>query len=267
MKRSKRIEALDARPVNLDGYINEWPEMGFIAMNSPYDPKPSVKVEDGRIVELDGKTRDEFDFIDQFIADYAINVDRAAASMGGSVPGDRTEDRGHPRIKKGDPGPRRRHHTGQDGGSPEPAQCRRADDGHAENARQKSPGQPGTYHEPEGRPGTDRRRRRRRRTEGFSEEETTMGVARYAPLSSMALLIGSQTGRPGVLTQCSAEEATELELGIRGLTTYAETLSVYGTEKVFIDGDDTPYSKAFLNSAYASRGLKVRFSSGSGPRP
>ena len=81
MKRSKRIEALDARPVNLDGYINEWPEMGFIAMNSPYDPKPSVKVEDGRIVELDGKTRDEFDFIDQFIADYAINVDRAAASM------------------------------------------------------------------------------------------------------------------------------------------------------------------------------------------
>ena len=60
-----------------------------------------------------------------------------------------------------------------------------------------------------------------------------------------ALLIGSQVGRPGVLTQCSAEEATELELGIRGLTTYAETLSVYGTEKVFIDGDDTPYSKAF----------------------
>lgn len=67
-----------------------------------------------------------------------------------------------------------------------------------------------------------------------------------------------------MLTQCSAEEATELELGIRGLTTYAETLSVYGTEKVFIDGDDTPYSKAFLNSAYASRGLKVRFTSGSG---
>ena len=92
MKRSKRIEALDARPVNLDGYINEWPEMGFIAMNSPYDPKPSVKVEDGRIVELDGKTRDEFDFIDQFIADYAINVPGGCVH-GGSVPGDRAEDR------------------------------------------------------------------------------------------------------------------------------------------------------------------------------
>ena len=81
MKRSKRIEALDARPVNLDGYINEWPEMGFIAMKSPYDPTPSVRVEDGKIVELDGKSREDFDFIDQFIADYAINIDRAENSM------------------------------------------------------------------------------------------------------------------------------------------------------------------------------------------
>ena len=55
MKRSKRIEALDKRPVNLDGYINEWPEMGFVAMHSPYDPKPSIKIENGKIVELDGK--------------------------------------------------------------------------------------------------------------------------------------------------------------------------------------------------------------------
>ena len=94
-----------------------------------------------------------------------------------------------------------------------------------------------------------------------------MGVARYAPFSAMALLIGAQAGRPGVLTQCSAEEATELELGIRGLTTYAETLSVYGTEKVFIDGDDTPYSKAFLNSAYASRGLKCASVQEPVPRP
>ena len=50
MKRSKRIEILDKRPVNLDGYINEWPEMGFVAMKSPYDPTPSGKVENGNIV-------------------------------------------------------------------------------------------------------------------------------------------------------------------------------------------------------------------------
>ncbi|WP_446907239.1 propanediol/glycerol family dehydratase large subunit, partial [Klebsiella pneumoniae] len=62
--------------------------------------------------------------------------------------------------------------------------------------------------------------------------------------------------------QCSVEEATELELGMRGLTSYAETVSVYGTEAVFTDGDDTPWSKAFLASAYASRGLKMRYTSG-----
>ena len=46
---------------------------------------------------------------------------------------------------------------------------------------------------------------------------------------------------------------------MRGLTGYAETVSVYGTESVFMDGDDTPWSKGFLASSYASRGLKMRF--------
>jgi hypothetical protein len=66
------------------------------------------------------------------------------------------------------------------------------------------------------------------------------------------------------MTQCAVEERRNLELAIRGLVTYAETLSVYGTEQVFSDGDDTPWSKAFLASAYASRGVKVRFTSGTG---
>ncbi|MCH3118842.1 propanediol/glycerol family dehydratase large subunit, partial [Listeria monocytogenes] len=56
----------------------------------------------------------------------------------------------------------------------------------------------------------------------------------------------------------------ELELGMRGLTCYAETISVYGTAPVFTDGDDTPWSKGSLASAYASRGLKMRFTSGTG---
>ena len=81
MKRSKRIEILDARPVNKDGFIREWPEMGFAAMKSPYDPSPSIRVENGVITELDGKKREDFDFLDQFIADYAIRIDRAEASM------------------------------------------------------------------------------------------------------------------------------------------------------------------------------------------
>ncbi len=35
-------------------------------------------------------------------------------------------------------------------------------------------------------------------------------------------------------------------------------------KRAFVDGDDTPWSKAFLASAYASRGVKVRFTSGAG---
>ena len=99
---------------------------------------------------------------------------------------------------------------------------------------------------------------------GFAELETTVGVARYAPLNAISLLVGSQTGRPGVMTQCAVEERRNLELAIDGLVTYAETLSVYGTEQVFVDGDDTPWSKSFLGAAYASRGVKVRFTSGTG---
>lgn len=264
MKRSKRIETLDRRPVNLDGYIDEWPEMGFAAMKSPYDPAGSVRVQDGKIVELDGKKREEFDFIDQFIADYAINIQRAESSMAvpaldiarkivdihvprkeilelvsGITPARMAEVLNHLNVVEMMMGMQKMRARRTPGNQ---AHITNLKDDPVQIAADAAEGA----------------------LRGFAEEETTMGVARYAPLSAMALLIGSQIGRPGVLTQCSAEEATELELGIRGLTTYAETLSVYGTEKVFIDGDDTPYSKAFLNSAYASRGLKVRFTSGSG---
>ena len=79
--RSKRFEALDARPVNQDGFVSEWPEVGLIAMDSPGDPEPSIKLVDGQVVELDGKTRDQFDMIDTFVASYGINLDRAEEAM------------------------------------------------------------------------------------------------------------------------------------------------------------------------------------------
>ncbi len=81
MRRSKRFEVLAKRPVNQDGLIGEWPEEGLIAMESPYDPASSVKVKNGRIVELDGKSREQFDMIDRFIADYAINVAETERAM------------------------------------------------------------------------------------------------------------------------------------------------------------------------------------------
>ena len=50
---------------------------------------------------------------------------------------------------------------------------------------------------------------------GFAEVETTVAVARYAPFNALAILVGSQTGRGGVLTQCAVEEATNLRLASR----------------------------------------------------
>ncbi len=264
MKRSKRVQTLDKRPVNQDGYINEWPEMGFVAMKSPYDPKPSIKIENGIITELDGKKREEFDFIDQFIADYAINIDRAEKSMAVSSL--------ELARKIVDINVSRKEILEIVSGVT-PAKIAEVVNylnvvelmmGMQKMRARKMPGNQAHITNLKDDPAQLAADAAEAALRGFAEEETTMGVARYAPLSAIALLVGSQVGRPGVLTQCSAEEATELELGIRGLTTYAETLSVYGTEKVFIDGDDTPYSKAFLNSAYASRGLKVRFTSGAG---
>ncbi|MEG7483330.1 propanediol/glycerol family dehydratase large subunit, partial [Citrobacter freundii] len=52
--RSKRFEALAKRPVNQDGFVKEWIEEGFIAMESPNDPKPSIKIVNGTVTELDG---------------------------------------------------------------------------------------------------------------------------------------------------------------------------------------------------------------------
>ena len=91
-----------------------------------------------------------------------------------------------------------------------------------------------------------------------------MRVARNAWSNAVACAVGASVGRWGTLFQCSSEEAEELRIGMAGFTSYAETVSVYGTEKSFTDGDDTPWSKAFLAAAYASRGIKMRCTSGAG---
>jgi len=99
---------------------------------------------------------------------------------------------------------------------------------------------------------------------GFDEIETTMRVSRNAWSNAVACAVGAAVGRSGTLFQCSSEEAEELKIGMAGFSSYAETVSVYGTERTFIDGDDTPWSKAFLAAAYASRGIKMRCTSGAG---
>ncbi|MBC2852094.1 MULTISPECIES: propanediol/glycerol family dehydratase large subunit [unclassified Cetobacterium] len=262
--KSKRFEALSKRAVNKDGFIGEWKEEGLIAMDSPLDPKASLIIENGKIIELDGKKREDFDMIDLFIADYAIDLRYAEEAMKlstleiakklvdinvkkedilkittGITPAKMVEVISHLNVVEMMMSVQKMR-----------ARKTPSNQCHVTNLRDNPVQISADAAEAAIR--------------GFDEQETTVGIVRYAPFNAIAIFVGSQVGRGGVLTQCSVEEATELELGMKGFTSYAETVSVYGTEQVFTDGDDTPWSKAFLASAYASRGLKMRFTSGTG---
>lgn len=262
--KSKRFETLSQRPVNKDGFVKEWPEVGLIAMDSPFDPKPSIVIKNGVVEELDGKKRQDFDMIDTFIANYAINLENAETVMNmdslsiarklcdinvtrddilkitlAMTPAKAVDVVGKMSVLE-----MMMAITKMRARKKVSNQC------HVTNLKDNPVQIAADAAEAALR--------------GFDEMETTVGIARYAPFNAIGILIGSQVGRPGILTQCAVEEATELIMGMRGFTAYAETVSVYGTENVFMDGDDTPYSKAFLASCYASRGLKMRFTSGTG---
>ena len=49
-KRQKRFEVLAERAINQDGFIKEWIDVGLVAMDSPNDPVPSIKIENGKVV-------------------------------------------------------------------------------------------------------------------------------------------------------------------------------------------------------------------------
>ena len=235
-----------------------------MAADGPHDPTPELVVETGVVTRLDGRSAHEFDVVDRFVVAHGLDLEVAAEAM--ELP-----DSELAKMLVDVDVPRAELVRLARGLTPaklarvvgllDPVElmlalkklrARRApsNQAHVTNLKES----PALL-------AADAAEAARR---GFAEIETTVGVARYAPLNALALLVGSQTGRPGVMTQCAVEEKRNLELAIRGLVTYAETLSVYGTEPVFVDGDDTPWSKAFLGSAYASRGVKVRFTSGTG---
>ncbi len=261
---SLRSQFFATRSVSRDVVVPEDPDLGLIAFASPHDPEPSIRVEDGRVVEIDGTGEADFDLIDAFLAAHGIDPLIAEEAMA-------IDDLSWARMITGTDVPRADVLRLVDGATP------------AKIARVLSLLNPLELMQ-------SMAKMRARRTPsiqahvtnridhplliaadaasavalGFRELETTVPVLRDAPLVALALLIGSQVPAAGALTQCAIEERTELELGMRGLTSYAETVSVYGTERVFLDGDDTPWSKALLASSYASRGLKMRFTSGSG---
>jgi propanediol dehydratase large subunit len=262
--RSRRVVARESRELHREQLVAPLPSLGLVAADGPNDPAPEFVAENGVVTRMDGRAAADFDVIDRFVVAHGLDLSIAAEAMAladdelalmlvdVSVP--RAE---LVRLARGLTPAKLARVVGL----LDPVElmltlkklrARRApaNQAHVTNLKES----PALL-------AADAAEAARR---GFAEMETTVGVARYAPLNAIALLVGSQTGRPGAMTQCAVEERRNLELAIRGLVTYAETLSVYGTEPVFRDGDDTPWSKAFLGAAYASRGVKVRFTSGTG---
>jgi propanediol dehydratase large subunit len=263
--RSGRFKRLDEMPINLDGFAFEDPEMGLIAFNSPYDPQPSLVVNaNGTVLELDGVPTVDFDMIDIFIARHGI--DATVVSEAAAI-----SEVEFARMIVDQSMSREKVVRLARGMSPaklmgvvallNPVELQMAI---AKMHVRRTPSNQAHVTNQLDDPLLLAADAATAVAFGFRELETTVPVLADAASNALALLIGSQVAAPGALVQCSIEEALELDLGMRGLTTYAETVSVYGTEQVFIEGDDTPWSKAFLCSAYASRGLKMRLTSGGG---
>jgi propanediol dehydratase large subunit/glycerol dehydratase large subunit len=280
MTQSKRFALLAERDINKETFVEEWPDAGLIVADGPNDPQPSLSLlplplgeaerprgsrgEGVKVAEMDGKPRAQFDVLDTFIADHFLDLSVANEAMNtpslqmarmladinvpardirrlvlGCTPAKLCDIVRHMSVLEMMVGLAK-------------MRVRRtpANQAHVTNKREN--------------PALLAADAAEAALRGFAEAETTVGIARMAPLNALAILIGTQTGRGGVLTQCAIEESMGLRVAMKGLTSYAETLSVYGTERSFTDGDDTPWSKAFLASAYASRGVKIRFTSGTG---
>lgn len=207
--KSKRFQVLSQRPVNQDGIIGEWPEEGLVAMHSPNDPKPSIKIENGKVLELDSVKREDFDMIDRFIADYAINLNKAEEAMKidsleiakklvdinigrdeiveiitAITPAKVVEVVSHMNVvemmlalqkMRARKTPSNQCHVTNLKDNPVQIAADAAEAG----------------------------------LRGFSEQETTVAIVRYAPFNALSLLIGAQVGRPLIPRSSSVASSTE----------------------------------------------------------
>src|SRR5882724_12016134 len=81
MTQSRRFAILAERDINKETFVEPWPEAGLIVADSPYDPTPSLRIEQGQVVELDGRARADFDMLDLFIADHGLDLSTALEVM------------------------------------------------------------------------------------------------------------------------------------------------------------------------------------------
>lgn len=262
--RWKRFADWDARPLRQDRFAREDPARGFKAMASPADPSPGLAIADGRVTVLDGVAEADFDLIDRFIALY--HIDRAIAPEAMAIPSLELArmlvDVNVPRerlvrLARGLTPARLAEVVGH-------LSAMEIAFAYSKMRARQSPGNQAHVTNAKDDPLQLAADAAVAVGLGFDEIETTQRVARNAWSNALACAVGASVGRWGTLFQCSSEEAEELQIAMRGFTSYAETVSVYGSEGAFVDGDDTPWSKAFLAAAYASRGVKMRCTSGAG---
>ncbi|MGE4251656.1 MAG: propanediol/glycerol family dehydratase large subunit [Parvibaculaceae bacterium] len=260
--RWRRFAEWEERPLSLDRFAGEDAESGFAVFTSPHDPKPAIEVADGKLLSMDGRMAADFDIIDMFIARHHLDLAVAETAM-------RMDSLRLARMLVDINVPREELEMLARGMTP----AKLADVvarlsaleiafAYAKMRQRKAPGNQAHVTNAKDDPLQLAADAATAVAMGFDEIETTMRVAGNAWSNALACTVGAAVGRGGVLFQCSIEEAEELQIGFAGLASYAETVSVYGTERAFIDGDDTPWSKAFLAAAYASRGIKGRCTSG-----
>ncbi len=264
-ERVGRIRFMDEQRVNLDGFAHEDVDLGLVAMAQPARPR-ALPGPAGRTGRRDGRPerRADFDALDALIAAHGIDLSVAEEAMA-------LDDVAFARLFVDFAVPRAEVVRLVAGTTPaklarvvallRPAELTMA---MTKMRARRTPSNQAHVTNRLDDPLLLAADAATAAAYGFREIETTVPVLADAPSNAVAVTIGSAIASPGVLVQCSVEEAMELEMGIRGLVSYAETVSLYGTESVFVDGDDTPYSKAVLAAAYASRGVKMRVSSGAG---
>jgi propanediol dehydratase large subunit len=262
--RWRRFDVWDERPLRLDKFAIEDPSTGFCAMQSPNDPTPSLVIRNGRVAAMDGVPEAGFDMVDWFIANHHLDLAVAEEAMA-------ADSLAFARDMVDINVPREQLVRLARGMTP----AKLAEIISALSTMELAFAQ--TKLRTRRQPGNQAHVTNAKDCPlqlaadsaiavllGFNEIETTLRVARNCWTAALACAVGAAVGKGDVLFQCSIEEAEELRIGMAGFTSYAETVSVYGTEEAFVDGDDTPWSKTFLAAAYASRGMKMRSTSGAG---
>jgi propanediol dehydratase large subunit len=251
-------------PAAADPIAVEDPRLGLVALHSPADPTPSLRIDNGVVVELDGRARADFDAIDAYIADHGIDLRAADQAMA-------TPDAQIARLLLDQHVDRDRMVALIAGITPAKL---------AAVVREIRPGE---------LPYALAKMRCRRSTaaqanvgnaaddplllaadaatavaHGFREIGARTAVSANAASNAVAVLIGCQVATPGALTRCADDSERDLALGVRGLIGYTESVPLTGSEDLMLDDGDTPWSLAFLVAAHASRGVKVRTTSGGG---